>query len=245
MFHLAKFHTVIACLFLILVGCGGENVSPDSSAVPGGATDPSELTHSAVKKQEIGAFGEAVDLLDQALKTDPRFVPAFYRKGQVYEEWDKRQEAIQAYKKALEIEAMHEGARLGLGSMYSKLNRNDLAIQEYKKVAAVRPNDPELHFQIALQYWYIQKLPECAEHYLKVIEINPDHMQAHLNLASVYERMKDWENAMDQIEIALRLGKANMDEQTIAIAERKLHFIKGRMNLTAKDMNRKTQPPFE
>jgi lipopolysaccharide biosynthesis regulator YciM len=78
-----------------------------------------------------------------------------------------------------------------------------------------------------------------------VIAINADHMQAHLNLASVYERMKDWENATDEIEIAIRLGKKNNDEQAIAIAERKLHFIKGRMNLTAKDMNRKTQPPFE
>ena len=245
MFKLAKFHTVIFCLFLILSGCGGENESPDSSTVPGEATDLIGLTQSAVKKQEIGAYEEAVELLDQAIKIDPRFVPAFYLKGQVYEEWDKRQEAIQAYKKALEIEATHEGARLGLGSVYSKLNRNDLAIQEYKKVAATRPNDPELHFQIALQYWFIQKLPECAEHYLKVIEINPDHMQAHLNLASVYERMKDWENAFDQIEFALRLGRANKDEQAIAIAERKLHFIKGRINLTAKEMNRKTQPPFE
>jgi Tfp pilus assembly protein PilF len=242
---LGKFHITIFFLFLIVAGCGGENNASDNSAVPSGATDPSALTKSAVKKQEIGAFEEAIELLDQALQIDPQFVPAYYRKGLVYEEWDQRQEAIQAYKKVLELESSHEGARLGLGSVHSKSNRNDLAILEYQKVAALRPNDPELLFKIALEYWYIQKLPESAEHYRKVIEIDADHMQAHLNLASVYERMKDWENAIDEIEIARRLGKKNNDEQAIAIAERKLHFIKGRMNLTAKDMNRKTQPPFE
>ena len=245
MFKSAKFQTVILCLFLIVAGCGGGNESPDSSAISGGATNPSSLTENAVKKQEIGAFEEAIKLLHQALQIDPQFVPAYYRKGLVYEEWDQRPEAIQAYKKVLELETSHAGARLGLGSVYSKLNRNDLAILEYQQVAALRPNDPELLFKIALQYWYIQKLPEAADHYRKVIAINADHMQAHLNLASVYEKMKDWEHAIEEIEIARTLGKKNKDEQAIAIAERKLHFIKGRMHFTAKDMNRKTQPPFE
>jgi tetratricopeptide (TPR) repeat protein len=238
------FQSVILCLFLTLAACGGEE-PPGNASSTGTATDPGALTKSAVKKQEIGAFEEAVELLDRALKIEPTFLPALYRKGQIYEEWDQRQEAIRAYQKALEIEPAHEGALLGLGSVYSKSNRNDRAIQEYKKLAALRPNDPEVLFKIALEYWYIQELPKSAEYYRKVIEIDPDHMQAHLNLISVYERMKDWENAIDEIEIARTLGKRNNDAQAIAIAERKLHFIKGRMNLTDQEMNRKTQPPFD
>ena len=245
MFPISKFHAVIFCFFLILGGCGGNNESQDASKEPGAGDDPGALTKSAIKKQEIGAFEEAVEILNKALQIDSQFVPAHYRMGLVYEEWDRRPEAIQAYKKALTIDANHEGARLGLASVHSKSNRNDLAIQEYNKVAVARPDDPELHFKIALEYWYIQKLPESAEHYRKVIAINPDHIQAHLNLASVYEKMKDWEKAIEEIAIAIRLGKENKDEQAIAIAERKLQRMKGRKDLTDKVMDRITQPPFE
>lgn len=245
MFALSKPKLAILCLCLILAGCNSNSETAGNSPFPGGATDPQELTQSAIEKQAIGAYEDAIRILKQALKINPEFAPAYYRMGLVYEEWDQRQEAIEAYKKVLEIEPANTNARLGLGSVYSRLNRNELAIKEYLEVAKATPDDPELHFKIALEYWYIQQLPKSAEHYRKVIEINPGHMQAHLNIASVYQRMKEWDKAIEEIEISLRLGRESNDEQTISIAENKLAFLKGRMNMTEKDFKRKTQPPFE
>ena len=100
-------------------------------------------------------------------------------------------------------------------------------------------------FKIALEYWYDQKLKETAQYYKKVLAIDPNHTQTHLNLISVYEKLQHWEKALEEIEISKRLGKENNDTQAIAIAERKLKFIKGRMSMTDKDYKRKTQPPFE
>jgi hypothetical protein len=57
--------------------------------------------------------------------------------------------------------------------------------------------------------------------------------------------LENWEKALEEIETSKQLGKKNDNSQTIAIAERKLAFIKGRMNMTKKDYKRKTQPPFE
>ena len=239
--HLSCFFTFIILLSLAPLGCGGgeENADP----VP--TTDPAEITQNAIKKQEIGAFEEAIEILNQALKVDPRFVPGHYRKGQVYEEWDKREEAVEAYQKTLAIEPEHIGARLGLGSAYAKLTKNELAIEEYKKVAKARPTDPEIPFKIALEYWYIQDIPSAAEFYKQVIDIQPDHLQAHLNLASVYERMEDWQKAIREIEIAKRLGEETGNPQAIAIAEKKLPFIQSKMNVTQPDIKRKSEPPFD
>ncbi|MEE9259346.1 MAG: tetratricopeptide repeat protein [Nitrospinaceae bacterium] len=245
MSKLAKINTLLLCLGLFLAGCGGNGESLEEGTIPVESSDPGGLTQAAVEKQKIGAFEEAVEILNRALAMDANFGPAHYRMGAVYEEWDKRREAAAAYKKALAIDPANVEARLGLGSVYSKLSRNNLAVEEYKKVAEARPDDPEIPFKIALEYWFIQKLPETAEHYLKVIEIDPDHMQAHLNLASVYERMKEWDKAVEQIDIALRMGKEKGNVQAISIAESKLAFIKGRMNMSEKEMDRKTQPPFE
>ena len=236
-----NFQILILGLIVALAGCEG---GVEDSVIPRGVTDPKELTQHAFEKQEIGAFEEAIEILNKALQIDPKFVPAHVRMGSVYEEWDQRKKAITAYENALDLDPEHLGARLGLASAYGKSRKNELAILEYKKAAELKPTDPEIQFKIALEYWYLQKLPETAEHYLKVIALNPDHLQAHLNLASVYEHMKEWDKSLKEIAISLQLGKQTNNQQAISIAENKLLFLKGRMNLTAAEMERRTMPPF-
>lgn len=234
-----NFQILFLGFVLILAGCEGS-----AEDTLDRVTDPKELTQHAFQKQEIGAFEEAIEILNKALKIDPKFVPAHYRMGSVYQEWDQRKKAIAAYQQALNIEPNHLDARLGLASAYGKSRKNELAILEYKKMAALKPTDPEIHFKIALEYWYLQKLPETAEHYRKVIDLNPDHLQAHLNLASVYEHMKQWDQSLKEIALSLQLGKQTGNQQAVSIAENKLLFLKGRMNLTEEEMERRTKPPF-
>ncbi|MBV51113.1 MAG: hypothetical protein CMH77_01200, partial [Nitrospinae bacterium] len=173
-----------------------------------------------------------------------KFAPAYYQKGLIYEEWDKRKEALEAYLKAVELDPTYDDARLGLASVYGKSVLNDLAVEQYLEVAETRKNDPELQFKIALEYWYLQNIPKTANHYVRVIEIDPKHLQAHLNLISVYERMKNWGKAIEEIEIVKRLAGETQNQPAISIAEKKLKFIEGRMNLTEEEMKRKTEPPF-
>jgi tetratricopeptide (TPR) repeat protein len=203
------------------------------------------MVQMAVEKQRIGAYDEAIDILHRTLELDPQFVPAYTRMGLVYDEADQRKEAIKSFNKVLELEPKNLQARLGLGKVYSKMTRNDLAVAEFLKAESLQPNNTETLFKIALEYWYHQKNQEAAEYYQKVLVIDPDHTQAHLNLISVYEELKDWKNAIKEIEISKRLGKEKNDAQAIAIAERKKAFIKGRMNLTDEEYQRKTQPPFD
>jgi tetratricopeptide (TPR) repeat protein len=236
-----NFQILFLGFVLFLAGCEGDAGDP---VVSNGITDSGELTQLAFKKQEIGAFEEAIEILNKALKVDPEFVPAHYLMGSIYEEWDQRKKAIAAYQQALKIDPNHIDARLGLASVYDKSLKNEMAILEYEKAAKLKPTDPEIHFKIALEYWYLQKLPKTAEYYRKVIELNPDHLQAHLNLASVYEHMKEWDKSLKEIAISLQLGKQTGNKQAISIAENKLLFLKGRMNLTAEEMERRTKPPF-
>lgn len=231
------------CLFL--VGCGepknGEKETSASSHIKASA----EFIKHAISRQEAGAYDEAIDVLDQILKANSQYAPAYYQKGLVYEEWDKRQEALKAYKKAIEINPTHNDARLGLASLYGKSVLNDLAVEQLLKVAKTRRNDPELHFKIALEYWYLQDIPKSAEHYIRVIEINPEHLQAHLNLISVYERMKNWKEALEEIEVVKQLSSKTQNEHAMRIAKNKFKFIEGRMNITKQDIKRKSEPPFD
>lgn len=236
---------IFLCMFLLLAGCNNNSANPDKPEGLAYSREPKILIESATEKQRIGAFDEAIEILNQALKQDPGSVAAYYRMGLVYGEADRRERAIESFKKALEIEPDHLPARIGLGEIYSKMTRNDLAVAEFLKAESLQPNDTELLFKIALEYWYDQKLQQAGEYYQKILAINPNHIQAHLNLISVHEKMKNWEKAIEEIEISKRLGRESNNDQAIAIAERKLAFIKGRMDLTTKEYQRKTQPPFD
>jgi tetratricopeptide (TPR) repeat protein len=226
-------------LLIFFLGCG------ENSDLSSPTKNSEELILSATEKQRIGAYDEAIGFLLQVLKIDPKSVAAYNQMGFIYSEADQRHKAIDSFKKSLEMDPSNLKALLGLGEVYSKMTRNDLAVAEFLKAESLQPNDTELLFKIALEYWYNQKLEEAAKYYQKIITINPDHMQTHLNLISVYEKLKNWEKALEEIKISKRLGREINNDHAIAIAERKRGFIKGRMGMTAKDYKRKTQPPFD
>jgi tetratricopeptide (TPR) repeat protein len=226
-------------LLIFFLGCG-ENSDPSSQT-----KNFEELILNATEKQRIGAYDEAIEFLHQGLKINPKSVVAYNQMGLIYSEADQRNDAINSFKKSLEMDPSNLQALLGLGEVYSKMTRNDLAVAEFLKAELLQPNDTELLFKIALEYWYNQKNEEAEKYYKKIIIINPDHIQTHLNLISVYEKLKNWEKALKEIEISKRLGRETNNDHAIAIAERKRGFIKGRIGMTAKEYKRKTQPPFE
>ena len=226
-------------LLLFLPGCWEDSRSSSQTE------NPQELILSATEKQRIGAYDEAIGILRRALEVGPESADIYYRMGLVYREADQKNEAIESFKNALKVEPENLPARVGLGEVYSYITRNDLAVAEFLKAESLKPDDTELLFKIALEYWYDQNIKKAAEYYQKILSINPNHMQTHLNLIGVHEKLKEWEKALDEIEISKRLGRETNNDQAIAIAEGKLAFIKGRIDMTDKEYKRKTLPPFD
>ena len=233
--------TLFLCFFILLSACSNE-VTTQAGAL---SNDPKVLLENAKEKQRIGAYDEAIEILNAAVKIDAKFVPAYNQMGLIFFESDRKDESVVVFKKAMAIDPENLQTRLGLGETYSMLTRNDLAVVQFLKAAEIKKNDPEILFKIALEYWYHQNLEKCKEYYNKVLAIEPNHVQVHLNLISVYERIKDWRHAIKEIEISKRLGEENNDSTTISIAERKKKFIIGRMNLTEEEYLKKSQPPFD
>ena len=231
---------------LIMLMAWGSNIETSEDIQPAAlSNDPKGLLENSKEKQRIGAYDEAIKILNMAVKIDPKFVPAYNQIGLILFEADKKNESVEAFKNAIAIDPKNLNSRLGLGKTYSMITRNDLAVEQYLKAADLKKNDPAILFKIALEYWYHQNLEKSKEYYNKVLEIDSSHTQAHLNLISVYESLEEWKKAIREIEISRQLGKEKKDSSVISIAERKKKFILGRMNLTEEEYQRKSQPPFD
>ena len=241
----AKIEMVFLFTLIMLMACDNNLETSEDTQPAALSNDPKVLLENSKEKQRIGAYDEAIEILNVAIKIDPKFVPAYNQMGLILFEADKKDESIEAFKNAIAIDPENLNSRLGLGKTYSMITRNDLAVEQYLKAADLKKNDPEILFKIALEYWYHQNLEKSKEYYNKVLEIDSSHTQAHLNLISVYERLEEWKKAIREIEISRQLGKEKKDSSVISIAERKKKFILGRMNLTEEEYQRKSQPPFD
>lgn len=236
---------IFLCAFMMLTACDSIIETTEDVQSADLSKDPKVLLENSKEKQRIGAYDEAIEILNMAVKIDPKFVPAYNQMGLILFEADKKDESVEAFKNAIAIDPENLNSRLGLGKTYSMITRNDLAVEQYLKAADLKKNDPEILFKIALEYWYHQNLEKSKEYYNKVLEIDSSHIQTHLNLISVYESLEEWKKAIREIEISRQLGKEKNDSSVISIAERKKKFIIGRMNLTEEEYQRKSQPPFD
>jgi len=241
----AKIEMVFLFTLIMLMACDNNLETSEDTQPAALSNDPKVLLENSKEKQRIGAYDEAIEILNVAIKIDPKFVPAYNQIGLILFEADKKNKSVEAFKNAIAIDPENLNSRLGLAKTYSMITRNDLAVEQYLKAADLKKNDPEILFKIALEYWYHQNLKKSKEYYNKVLEIDSSHTQAHLNLISVYESLEEWKKAIREIEIARQLGKEKNDSSVISIAERKKKFILGRMNLTEEEYQRKSQPPFD
>lgn len=241
----AKIEMVFLFTLIMLMACDNNLETSEDTQPAALSNDPKVLLENSKEKQRIGAYDEAIEILNVAIKIDPKFVPAYNQIGMILFEADKKNESVEAFKNAIAIDPENLNSRLGLAKTYSMITRNDLAVEQYLKAADLKKNDPAILFKIALEYWYHQNLEKSKEYYNKVLEIDSSHTQAHLNLISVYESLEEWKKAIREIEISRQLGKEKKDSSVISIAERKKKFILGRMNLTEEEYQRKSQPPFD
>ena len=241
----AKIEMVFLFTLIMLIARDNNLETSEDTQPAALSNDPKVLLENSKEKQRIGAYDEAIEILNVAIKIDPKFVPAYNQIGMILFEADKKNESVEAFKNAIAIDPENLNSRLGLAKTYSMITRNDLAVEQYLKAADLKKNDPAILFKIALEYWYHQNLEKSKEYYNKVLEIDSSHTQAHLNLISVYERLEEWKKAIREIEISRQLGKEKKDSSVISIAERKKKFILGRMNLTEEEYQRKSQPPFD
>ena len=241
----AKIEMVFLFTLIMLMACDNNLETSEDTQPAALSNDPKVLLENSKEKQRIGAYDEAIEILNVAIKIDPKFVPAYNQIGMILFEADKKNESVEAFKNAIAIDPENLNSRLGLAKTYSMITRNDLAVEQYLKAADLKKNDPAILFKIALEYWYHQNLEKSKEYYNKVLEIDSSHTQAHLNLISVYERLEEWKKAIREIEISRQLGKEKKDSSVISIAERKKKFILGRMNLTEEEYQQKSQPPFD
>ena len=150
------------------------------------AVDPNVPTDlsAAGQSSSPGAAPPPVDMarvqeLTQKVKQNPRDFDSIVELGNLNFDQKNYDDAINLYKKALEIRPDAFNTRTDMGTAMFYQNRFDDAIAEFQEVLKGDPKNAQALFNLGVTMLHGKKDPKRAQEYWeRMVELNPDHPQA-------------------------------------------------------------------
>lgn len=143
-----------------------------------------ELARGAASLQRV----ESRLAWDTAEPEAPDAAEEWYERGVEIEDEDPG-EAMQAYRKALEVNPDLADAHLNLGRLLHETSGAAAAEPCYRRALSVRPDDPTALFNLGVALQDLDRPHEAIEIYEKALELDPGLADAHFNLAVIYEKL--------------------------------------------------------
>jgi tetratricopeptide (TPR) repeat protein len=132
-------------------------------------------------------------------------------------------QAIEAYRKVLELNPEAAGALVNLGTIYYRQRKFAEAERYYRDAIAADPAYPLAQFNLGNLYDEQGRIVEALDHYRKALHLNPQYADAHFNLALLCERAGESLKAVHHWKCYLKLDNSG---QWAEIARRQLDRLR-------------------
>jgi len=123
-------------------------------------------------------------------------------------------EAVETYRKAINMDPNDRVARRNLGIVLVKAGSYEDASAQFEKVIGSFENDYEVNFYLAEAYRANKKYAEAIYRYKKALTIKPNNTKAQKALAWSYFKIRYYSQALD---LAVKLKKAEPKDPQVAI----------------------------
>ena len=166
-----------------------------------------------------GDFDRAANAYHEALRLQPVLADAWYWLGVIDEgqpfkrlddgnepNWrDAHEEAIEAFKKALELRPDFPGAWCVLGNSYSGLGRNDEAIHAEQEAIRLNPRFGQAWLYLGMSYNGLGENQKALQALQQAVLVEPDNKYAWLVLGNFYKDQQQYDAAANSLERAIQL----------------------------------------
>lgn len=152
-----------------------------------------------------GKYGDAAETYEKLTKYAPS-PDAYINLGSSYFNMGKKEEAINAFKKALELKPDSFDAVIRIADAYFNLNDGENASIFYKKAMGMKPDFAGSYMNLGNIYVNGGRMQEGIDLYNKALSLDPKQAAAHNNLAVTYLRIQNYPAAIEHCDRAIAMG---------------------------------------
>lgn len=185
--HILKGLLVPLTLVLVsAVACEKETPAPEETA-PRQALNPysSESVFDELKKK---------------LQENPNDVDSLYHLADLYDRNALYHEAIEAYKKVVQLKPDLGYAYFKMGTAYDRLNQPTEAMNAFKKTIKYMPNYAVTYNNLGVAYGKLEKYGDEIGALQKAIKLRPAYSSARFNLGVTYLKTGNKKAAMQEYQ---------------------------------------------
>ena len=156
-----------------------------------GETHLSEPSRSETKIEKVD-FAAQVGFTHPTQVDSSITAESSYQSGNRYRDHGNTKEAIEWYKKAVEMNPNYAEAYNNMGNMYKDRGEPSQAIACYKKTLEINPNYAPAYNNLGLVMEAQERIDEAVVFYREALKIAPDYDHAISNLIPQMQQTCDW-----------------------------------------------------
>jgi len=135
----------------------------------------------------------------------------YFNLGFLYDQVGGYEEAMRFYRKALELEPIHEKALYSLARRYQEAGDLKAAMILYSRLVHFHPRSTLGYLNMGLIYNALGDADRARYFYEKVISIDPTNADAYFNLGYLYEAAGELREALNEYEKAVENDPRNAE----------------------------------
>ena len=159
----------------------------------GEAGDVSTAERESKYRAAIGSFQEAI-------KANPNAYRAHYRMGTLHEKLDEPEQADQAYRQAIGINAKYAPSFVALGNMYIDYGFSNVAMSILDAGTQINDTDADMWNGLGRAYRTLNKPKEAVEAFKKAKAIDPDRPDVLFGLGMAYADLRMKKESQEALE---------------------------------------------
>ena len=170
--------------------------------------DPDDHFAKGEEHYKAGRYKAAVAELRQAVRLSPDWDDPHYVLALALTELGELQEAIEEYKRVIDLAIKDEPKILSyynMGNAHFDLGEYENAIGSYEQAIKLDPTRSRPHNNLGLVYAALDRLEEAVTAFSEAVHLKKDYAEAHYNLGVVYFQMGKKKEAQEQQEALGRL----------------------------------------
>lgn len=171
--------------------------------------DPLEILRQSQEAFERRDFPKAVELLSQAIESNPNLTPAYVLRGLANAAQNKTDEALADYDKAVELAPDDERPRLLRASVFQAKREFDKAITDLSFVIQKKPNDADVIASRGICYAQKGDDERALKDFDGAVKADPKNAHGWQLRGSAYSEKGEKDKALADFKEAITLDPNN------------------------------------